>query len=145
MNDADLLDAVLDTLLPGDGVDWPAAGAHGLATKTREMAALHPEGAKLLNDLLDGLPDGFSAFPADVREAHLADIETRDPQLFAVTLSAAYNAYYTDTDIRDIIERVCGYENRPPQPLGYELPPFDESLLDHVKARGSTWREVPGE
>ena len=145
MSGTDLLEAVLDTLLPGDGIDWPAAGAHGLAAKTREMAALHPAGASQLNALLDRLQDGFPAFSADKREAHLAELEKREPRMFAVALSAAYNAYYTDPEIRDIIERICGYENRPPQPQGYELPPFDESLLDRVKARGPLWREVPGE
>lgn len=145
MSGADLLKAVLDTLLPGDGSDWPAAGAHGLAAKTREMAALHLEGATLLNSLLDRLPNGFPAFTPDEREAHLAELEASEPRMFAVALSAAYNAYYTDPDIRDIVERVCGYECRPPQPLGYDLTPFDESLLDKVKARGPLWREVPGE
>ena len=34
--------------------------------------------------------------------------------------------------IADLKERV-GYEARPPQPLGHDLPPFDESLLARQK------------
>jgi hypothetical protein len=43
---------------------------------------------------------------------------------------------------RDLIARLTGYPNRPPQPEGYALEPFDESLLAAVRARGPIWRQV---
>lgn len=140
-----LLPVLLDTLLPGDGVDWPAAGAHGLAGRAQELAARVPGGEEALETVLAALPPDFAANPPEVREARLRAIEIAEPEAFEMTVTAAYNAYYTDTVIRDVIERLTGYENRPPQPKGYALPPFDERLLNQVKARGPIWRPVPEE
>ncbi|KMK64894.1 hypothetical protein [Puniceibacterium sp. IMCC21224] len=138
----DPLTALLDTLLPGDGTDWPAAGAQGLAARMTELAADLPGGAEALDTVLGALPDGFSGLDAAPREDILREIETNMPERFDAVVTAAYNAYYTNPAIRDVIERLSGYENRPPQPLGYTLEPFDESLLDAVKARGPIWRQV---
>ena len=145
MTEKDALVILLDTLLPGDGSDWPAAGQHGLADRTRDLAALFPGGSEALETILTALPKCFTHNAQDMRETQLKAIEDTQPEAFEKTVSAAYNAYYTDPGIRDIIERLTGYENRPPQPEGYDLPPFDESLLDQVKARGPIWREVPEE
>ena len=144
------LAALLDTLLPGDGKHWPAAGRHGLAARTREMAALAPTDATVakesadtgLDRVLAALPPGFPDQPPIDREAVLRQIEADLPAAFDAVVTAAYNAYYTDPAIRDIIEHLTGYENRPPQPLGYELPAFDTTLLDPVRARGPIWRPV---
>lgn len=138
----DLRIALLDTLLPGDGTDWPAAGAHGLAARLTELAAGVPDGEASLESILNALPDGFADMDAAHREAALHQIESGMPDSFNAVVTAAYNVYYTDPSVRDVIERLTGYENRPPQPLGYELEPFDESLLDAVKARGPIWRPV---
>ena len=141
----DPLVILLDTLLPGDGSDWPAAGQHGLAGRTRDLAALFPGGAEALETILAALPKDFAENTQDLRENQLRAIEDTQPEAFEKTVTAAYNAYYTNPGIRGVIERLTGYENRPPQPEGYELPPFDESLLDQVKARGPIWRDVPEE
>lgn len=145
MTEADLLRALLDTLLPGDGGDWPAAGSHGLAETMRDMSHLRGDGKEALETVLAKLPEGFAAQSAEDREDQLARIESAEPEAFGAVVVAAYNAYYTDPAVRDTIERLCGYENRPPQPLGYDLPPFDERLLAEVKARGPIWRPVPEE
>jgi len=137
-----LLTALLDTMLPGDGADWPAAGAHGLAARLQELVAGVPDGPKGLTTVLTALPKGFADLDQDHREVALRAIETDMPQPFDAVVTAAYNAYYTDPAVRDVIERLTGYENRPPQPEGYTLEPFDESLLDKVKARGRIWRPV---
>lgn len=139
------LACLLDTLLPGDGADWPAAGALDLARRAWDLAGEAPGGHRALETVLARLPDGFTALPAHAREAALAMIEAADPDAFAQVVAAAYSAYYTDPAIRAVIERLTGYENRPPQPDGYRLDPFDESLLDAVKARGPIWRVVPTE
>jgi len=141
MNDP--LTALLDTLLPGDGADWPAAGAHGLAARMQDLAKGVPDGPIALATILKALPEGFADLGQDQREDVLRRIETNMPKDFDATVTAAYNSYYTDPHIRDVIERLTGYENRPPQPEGYALEPFDESLLDAVKARGPIWRQVP--
>lgn len=145
MTNPGLLADLLDTLLPGDGKDWPAAGRHGLAVKTQELASQMPGASKAIETVLAALPTAFSDFSQDDRERTLRKIEATETEAFDKTVTAAYNAYYTDPGIRDVIERLTGYENRPPQPKGYDLPDFDESLLDQVKARGPIWRPVPDE
>lgn len=128
------LAAVLDTLLPGDA-DWPAAGSlDGLAA---QVAAKAPDGA-----LLAALPAGFATLPAEAREATLREVEQAHPAAFERLVAAAYLAYYTHGAVRMVLERVTGYEARPPQPLGYDLPPFDESLLDTQRRRAPFWREA---
>ncbi len=138
----DALTALMDTLLPGDGRDWPAAGAHGLTSRFKEMAAGVPDGEVALTTVIAALPPGFADLDADQREAALSAIEAAQPAAFDAVVTAAYNAYYNDPGVRDVIERLTGYENRPPQPQGYTLDPFDERLLDKVKARGPIWRPV---
>lgn len=136
------LKIVLDTLIPGDEGDWQAAGSLGLTDRTRALLADAPE-ADAVAALLSALPQNFPAASPEAREAALARAEAERPAAFEALLVAAYNAYYTDGRVRDVIARLTGYPNRPPQPEGYDLPPFDERLLDPVRARAPFWREVP--
>ncbi len=124
------LAAVLATLLPGDG-DWPS----GLSVVDAVAAGLGGDPA---------LPAVLAALPADFAagdEAALRVVEAAVPAAFERVVSAAYIAYYTAPAVRDVIARVSGYENRPPQPLGYELPEFDEGLLAVQKQRAPFWRD----
>jgi hypothetical protein len=128
------LEAVLDTLLPGDG-DWPAAGAlDGVAAQV--AADVAPDA------LLAALPDDFALRDADAREAALRRLEAGEPAVFERLVAAAYLAYYTHDAVRAVLERRTGYEARPPQPLGYDLPPFDEALLEKQRRRAPFWRDA---
>jgi hypothetical protein len=128
------LAALLDTLLPGDA-DWPAAATlDGLAAQVAEdIAPAH---------LLAALPVGFAGLDADRREAAVQGLEAAQPAAFERLVAAAYLAYYTHDAVRAVLERLTGYEARPPQPLGYELPPFDETLLETQKRRAPFWRDA---
>ncbi len=128
------LAAVLATLLPGEP-PWPS-GAALAATVSADLAA-SAAGTAALARVLDALPPGFAAGD----EASLRTIEAADPAAFERIVTAAYIAYYTDPEVRRVLESVTGYEARPPQPLGYELPPFDESLLERQRARPPFWRD----
>ncbi len=135
MSDA-LLDTILNTLLPGD-IDWPSAGSLGLAAAVRgdcDSAALAT--------IVGATPAGFADGDADARETTLRAIETAHPDAFERLVAAAYLAYYTDPRVRHVIERQTGYAARPPQPLGYELEPFDEALLATQKQRAPFWRKA---
>ncbi len=138
----DRLIALLNTLLPGDGADWPSAGSDAMAARTIELARGAPGVSDALTAILNALPDDFGTLQQTQREDILRGIEADRADQFDAVVTVSYNAYYTTPRIRDVIERLTGYENRPPQPLGYELEPFDESLLDAVKARGPIWRPV---
>lgn len=136
---SDPLALVLDTLLPGDG-PWPAARAVDLAAAVRADAAGDPQ--REIDRVLAALPRGFTAADAVTREAMLAAVEIAEPAAFERLVTLAYTAYYIDPTVRAVIERETGYENRPPQPLGYDLEPLDEALLAKQKQRAPFWRKA---
>lgn len=136
-----LLAAVLDRLLPGDA-DWPAAGRLGLAAAVRGFAAGGPDDGAGASRVLADLPADFETLAGEERDAALATRERDDPAGFEALINAAYTIYYTDPRVLAVVERLTGYAARPPQPLGHELPPFDERLLDRVKQRQPFWRRV---
>lgn len=139
----DRLGLVLDRLLPGDpGRGWPSASALGLGAKARRLAAERGEEAAL-DALLARLPEGFDGASEAAQVEALAALEADDGDAFARLILYAYGAYYTDPAVRAVVEARTGYPARPPQPLGYELPPFDESLLETVRKRPPFWRRVP--
>ena len=136
------LTALLDTLLPGDGGDWPAAGALGLAARLQEVAGLSAGGTGALAEVLAALRADFAAQDAPTRTVALQALEAARPEAFERVVAAAYAAYYTDARVRAVLARRCGYADRPPQPEGHELPPFDPARLAGVQARGAGWREA---
>ena len=136
--------AVLDCLIPGDATGWPAAGQHGLAPRFHELLeVLSTDGPEQLKTVLSHLPEDFLTLSTDQQTTSLQTVEASAPDAFETVLKACYSAYYTDPGIRRILEDKTGYEARPPQPLGYQMDPFDESLLEPVRARGPIWRKVP--
>lgn len=132
---------VLARLLPGDGT-WPNAGDLELDGVVLDRLATMSDLAEHVAAALSALADGAVAQGGDALDEALKTVEGKQPEDFAGLLLAAYAAYYTDSRVRDVVERATGYEARPPQPLGYELPPFDETLLAKVKNRKPFWRRV---
>ncbi len=132
------LSALLDTLLPGDG-SFPQASATGLM---RRMLA-HDRFAPTVDPVLAGLPAGFHELDAQARARAVRDFEDARPEAFGALLTGAYSLYYTDPDVAGAIARLTGYETRPPQPTGYELPPFDPELLAVPARRSPLYRPTP--
>ena len=131
--------ALLQTLLPGND-DWPSAGELDLAeavTARLDMAAGH---AEALAELLEALPAEFVDASVEEREGLLRSHETT-PE-FGVALVVAYDAYYVQKQVLALLEERCGYVTRPPQPDGFELPPFDESRLEKQRQREPFWRKA---
>jgi hypothetical protein len=128
----DTLPELLATLLPGD-TDWPSGDTIA--------AFLSADAAPAFATILAQLPPGF------VRgdEATLRAIEAACPEAFERVVTESYLAYYTDPAVRGVIERLTGYEARPPQPHGYALPPFDETVLAVQKQRAPFWRDPDAE
>ena len=135
------LNAALDTLLPGDEW-WPAAGGLGLVDRVLELAGLDPSHPGMVAEACSALPADFHQQDSDARTAALERLEAGNSALFGVLQLLAYNAYYTDARVLDVVESRTGYEARPPQPRGYVLEPFDESLLEKVRTRAPFWRRV---
>lgn len=130
--DAGLLAAVLDRLLPANG-DLAGAGSLGLGAGIAAAVAA---------PVLRVLPAGFSALAPAAQTAALEAVEAASPGPFHELVRFAYVEYYRDSRVLARVEHATGYPNRPPQPLGYELEPFDESLLDVVKARAPHYRDT---
>ena len=122
-------------MIPGDA-EFPAPSTLDLAPAllaherfgayTREIAAL--------------LPQGFDTLDADAREAAARQIEERQPELFAAFVTGLYSLYYTHAQVLGVIASIAGYVARPPQPEGYELPPFDEAVLETTRKRAPHYR-----
>ncbi len=138
----DRLTIVLDRLLPGDAErGWPAAGSLGLAATARRLAEDRDD-TGALEATLAVLPEDFDTAPDAAQTAALAALEAAEPDAFARLLLYAYGAYYTDARVRAVVEARTGYPARPPQPEGYDLPPFDDSLLETVRQRAPFWRRT---
>lgn len=132
--DRALLVAVLDRLLPPNG-GLAGAGGLGLAGQVPDSAA---------QPILDQLPADFLALDAAGQRAALKAAEAATPAPFHELVRFAYVAYYRDARVLAGIELATGYPNRPPQPLGYEMEPFDESILEVVRSRGPQYRDTKG-
>jgi hypothetical protein len=136
-----LLAAVLDRLLPPHQ-ELAGAGSLGLGAKLEEEANLVPANGQAMLEVLQRLPADFVKRTGDEQDELLRAVEAEMPATFFSLIVMAYNAYYTDGRVLKVIERLTGYEARPPQPQGYVLEPFDERILEKVKQRQPFYRRV---
>ena|SRR5438270_7780164 len=127
------LAAMVDTLVPGgvlaNGIVAPAASSIGITWDALEER--HGRVLAAIATQAGGEEDfclGTDEFRADV----LRQVERSRPQDFAALVTAVLTLYYESPNVL----AAFGWPSRPPQPLGHELPPFDERLLAPVKARG---------
>jgi hypothetical protein len=127
-----MIGPLLATLLPGDGAFPPADTLPGLCDRLAVVAA----------PVLAALPAGFADAAQDEREAALRRIEATQPLAVERLVAAAYLAYYTAPAVQAVLARDHGYAARPPQPDGYALPPFDETLLARQTQRAPFWRKA---
>ncbi len=112
-----LLEAVLDRIVPPVD-DLPGAGGLGLATA------------------LDG--GDFAALDTPRQTAVLRVVEQGRPAAFATLVQLTYLVYYGDSRVHQRI----GWRTGGVQPLGFELPPFEGSILDEIRRREPFWRQV---
>jgi hypothetical protein len=140
-----MLTAVLNQLIPAREA-LPGAGDLGLAAAVERSLGAVPAWRRLL---LDGLAeimlvtarqaDGdFVALAADQQEAVLRAVERAQPLFFAALVDHTYRAYYT----LPAVQAALGLADRPPQPLGYPLEPFDPALLAQQRQRVPFWRRT---
>jgi hypothetical protein len=133
-----VLRAVMDRLVPPID-DLPGAGAMGLLPEVESMASQHGSFQKALIGLLDGLAtEGFAALPGPTQDAAIGVFEKAQPMIFNALLEVVYLAYYGDARVH----RRIGWRTGALQPLGFELPPFDEAILDQARRRKPFWRPI---
>jgi hypothetical protein len=147
ISNADLvnLKAVMDRLIPPvDGL--PGAGSMGLVPEVERIAGKVPRlndslikvmGAVSL-DLHAHARGGFVSLPGELQDEAIRTIEGAMPDDFGNVLELVYLAYYGDNRVHKRI----GWHGRPPQPEGYVLPPFDDSVLETARKRAPFWRKA---
>ena len=133
------MERVLDRLVPAVG-DLPAAGAMGLLPEVERMAASSAGYSRSLVRFAQKLSlfENFQTLPAGDQDSAIRAIEAAMPIDFAAVLELVYIAYYGRPEVSARI----GWRTGPLQPLGFELPPFDEASLKTVRQRQPFWRRA---
>ena len=136
-----LLTLVQNELVPAYG-DLPAAGALGAALTVDAYLSERPLLRRPVLTALRAVEAAAGETPfAELNSAErvgiLRKVENDDPEAFSDLVKQTYNAYYTRPDVQASL----GIDG-PPQPLGFELPAFDESRLARVQAMGKLWRDA---
>jgi hypothetical protein len=137
--------AVLDRIVPPHGA-LPGAGTLGVDAAIDRTLAQTP---RLRRTFLNGLAEigvaaaretgqEFLALDATRQEAVLRVVEQAEPAFFAALVEHTYRGYYVHPEVHAAI----GYATRPPQPLGHELAPWREELLQLQVNRAPFWRRA---
>lgn len=137
---------VMDRLIPSVD-DLPGAGSMGLLDEVERMAAEHGRFRRSLVRFLDALTldmsveaeGGFLALDGEQQDEAISEIEQSIGKEFANVLEVVYIAYYS----RPEVHKRIGWRTGAIQPLGFELPPFDEEILETVRKREPFWRQAP--
>ncbi len=137
-----ILTATVSRIVPAHDA-LPNAGDLGVATTIETTLAQTPP---LRRALLDGLhaialASGDREFPAhsaDEQDAVLQTIEETHPAFFTLLVEHTYRGYYALL----VVQRALGLSGEPPQPRGYQLPPFDPALLTIQRQRAPFWRRT---
>ncbi len=136
---------VMDQLVPARD-DFPGAGELGVARHLDGLAASDPALGRLFHDGLEAIESAsrrthsadFADLTSDRKDQVLRAVETGSPKFFAMLVRHTYAGYYSNPRVIELM----GLEARPPQPLGFDLDPFDPTTVEHVKERGKIWRDA---
>ena len=136
---------VLDQLVPArDG--FPGAGELGVARHLDGLAVSNPCFGRLFHDGLASIESAsrrthsaaFADLADDQKVQVLRAVETDSPDFFTMLVRHTYAGYYSNPRIIELM----GLEARPPQPLGFDLDPFDTGMVEKVSKRGKIWRDA---
>ena len=119
----------------------------GLFDEIERMSVEHDRYRASLVRFLDALTldmsvesaGGFLALDGEQQDEAIREIENSISKDFDNVLEVVYLAYYSRPEVHERI----GWRTGPLQPLGFTLPPFDESILENVRKREPFWRETP--
>jgi hypothetical protein len=140
-----LASEVLDQLVPARG-GFPGAGELGVARHLDDVAASKPDLGRLFHDGLAAIEStshrthsvAFADLKDEQKVQMLRTVEVESPEFFFKLVRHTYAGYYSNPRIIEAM----GLEARPPQPLGFELDPFDPSTVEKVRERGKVWRDA---
>ena len=135
----DLLAAALNRIVPADG-EMPGAGDLGIAAFVETVAAgdagkrrTFLDGLRQLELAAAGRGGIFPSLPGAAQTAALAAVAEACPEFFQELVTQTYRGYYTNPQVFELLRY------RAPNRADYDPKPFDESLLEPVRARGQMW------
>ena len=147
LTDADrlVLSAVMDLIVPAVD-ELPGAGEMGLAEAAEELAGKESKYGVSLGRVMEALSlepsaraeGGFAALDEEQRIAALQVLEANMPGYFDDFVDLVYIVYYSD----ERVHKRIGWRSGPLQPLGWEMPAWDPSVLETVSKRKPFWRKV---
>ena len=135
-----LLEAIMDRMIPAVG-DLPSAGQMGLIDEIVELAAKQKRFEDLFHSAITAFesknPD-FLTSSESVQDENLKTFELNTPEHFNTIRTIVYIVYYKDSRVHKRID----WDGKLPQPQGYEMDPWDESVLENARKREPFWRKV---
>jgi hypothetical protein len=141
-----ILAAFADDIIPAsDGM--PSASDMGAAAYLERVAAGDPAIAASLRDSVTSIDrrsraahaETFVRLPAPARVALLQAMEKDEPDLFRAARDLVYEAYYTNP----LVWKRLGYDFIGAESVGPPLEPFEEALLERVRALPRLYRAIP--
>jgi hypothetical protein len=124
------LRAIVDTLLPADD-GLPSGSEAGVTLPLADHGHVLTAIA-----VRSGGEEKFVAADEPTRVATLQAVEQAEGPAFE-RMIVLLLADYCEAES---VLRAFGWRTDPPQPRGFELPPFDETVLAKAKQRGRLWR-----
>ena len=140
-----MLGKVLDRLIPAID-EIPSAGQMGLVQHIEQTALRFERFWQALTRVLDAISldphahaqGGFSALEPETQDEAIEEVENGLSSEFESFLELVYYVYYSDSRVHKRI----GWRSGPLQPKGFDMPPFDEAILETVRTRKPFWREA---
>jgi len=135
---------IMDLLIPS--VDnLLGAGSMGLIIELEKICeryeTVYLSVKRIINaielDPVSRVNGSFIFLDTEIQEAIIENIEVNLSKDFSVVLNAIYSVYYQNIDVRKRIN--WKYESI--QPNGFDMEPWDESVLDKIKERKPFWRD----
>ena len=141
----ELLDAVLDRLIPPEG-NRPGAGTLGIGDFVEGVAVGEPGLTRLFIQGLAAIEiaaaergsGGFAALSAEAQDDALRSVEASHANFFEQLVLQVYNGYYTNLTVFESI----GYSLPSVPSPGAKLDLLDESLLEAQRQRPPFWTRV---
>ena len=135
-----LLEAIMDRMIPAIE-DLPSAGQMGLTAEIIHLATKQKRFEDLFNSATEAFESSspnFLTSSASVQDENLKTFESNDTDLFNTMRTIVYIVYYKDPRVHTRI----GWDGHAPQPQGYEMDPWDASVLVNAGKREPFWRKV---
>jgi len=133
------LSAALDRVVPAID-ELPGAGGMGLAPVVVERSRADERFWDALVTVVRELASSgeYTSMSGEEQDDALRAVEGSEAEAFALWLDVVFTIYYMQPEVH----KRLGWHGRSPQPVGNEMPPWDESVLDKIRQREPFWRKV---